>query len=159
MFCFDKYLFSDLEVRSWSVATVSGDLVLFLRSGYGVSEILMEFIKVGDEVVVRNGYFRWTYQGIGAEVLEGKKQGLRSGERDKGRFIDVRTAAVTQRQLLEQKEGRVLEAEVLDTHKESSQDDSRSSNESEDMEALSLNDDGKSLRSHIENGIDLMHIA
>jgi hypothetical protein len=50
MFRFDEYLFSNLEVRSRSAATVSGDLVLFLRSGYGVSEILMEFIKVGDEV-------------------------------------------------------------------------------------------------------------
>jgi hypothetical protein len=35
---------------------------------------------------VRNAYFGWTYQGIGAEVPEGKKQGLRSGERDKGRI-------------------------------------------------------------------------
>jgi hypothetical protein len=61
------------------------------------------------------------------------------------RFVKVRAAAVTRRRLLERKEGRVLEAEVLDTHKESSQDDSRSPNESEDMEALSLNDDGKSL--------------
>jgi hypothetical protein len=50
MFCFDEYLFSDLEIRSRSTATVSRDLVSFLRSGYGVSEVLMEFIKVGDEV-------------------------------------------------------------------------------------------------------------
>jgi hypothetical protein len=50
MFRFDEYLFSDLEVWSWSMAMVSRDLVSFLHSGYGVSEILMEFIKVGDEV-------------------------------------------------------------------------------------------------------------
>jgi hypothetical protein len=50
MFCFDEYLFSDLEVWSQSTATVSGNLVSFLSSRYGVSEILMEFIKVGDEV-------------------------------------------------------------------------------------------------------------
>jgi hypothetical protein len=50
MFRFDEYLFSDLEVQSRSAATVSGDLVSFLRSGYGVSEMLMEFIKVGDKV-------------------------------------------------------------------------------------------------------------
>jgi hypothetical protein len=60
-------------------------------------------------------------------------------------FIKVRAAAVTRRRLLEQKEERVLEAEILDTHKESLQDDSRISKESEDMEALSSNDDGKSL--------------
>jgi hypothetical protein len=50
MFRFDEYLFSYLEVQSWSAATVSRDLVSFLRSGYGVSEILMEFIKVSDKV-------------------------------------------------------------------------------------------------------------
>jgi hypothetical protein len=50
MFCFDEYLFSDLEVWSRSTAMVSGDLVSFLRSGDGVSEVLMEFIKVSDEV-------------------------------------------------------------------------------------------------------------
>jgi hypothetical protein len=55
MFCFDEYLFSDLEVRSQSTATVSGDLVSFLHSGYGVSEILMEFIKVGNEVAGMGG--------------------------------------------------------------------------------------------------------
>jgi hypothetical protein len=51
MFRFDEYLFSNLKVRSRSAATVSGDLVSFLCSGYGVLEMLMEFIKVGDEVV------------------------------------------------------------------------------------------------------------
>jgi hypothetical protein len=51
MFRFDEYLFSDLEVRSRSTVTVSRDLVLFLHSGYGVSKILMEFIKVGDKIV------------------------------------------------------------------------------------------------------------
>jgi hypothetical protein len=50
MFRFDEYLFSDLEVWSWSTVMVSGDLVSFLHSRYGVSEILMEFIKVGDQV-------------------------------------------------------------------------------------------------------------
>jgi hypothetical protein len=55
MFHIDKYLFSDLEVQSWSMAMVSGDLLSFLHSGYGVSEILMEFIKVGDEVTGMGG--------------------------------------------------------------------------------------------------------
>jgi hypothetical protein len=53
----------------------------------------------------------------------------------------------------------VLESETLDSHKESSQDDSRSSDELEDIEALSSNNDGKSLQSHIEDGIDLMRIV
>jgi hypothetical protein len=53
----------------------------------------------------------------------------------------------------------VLKSEALDTHKESSHDDSRSSNESEDIEALSSNNDGKPLQSHIENGIDLVRIV
>jgi hypothetical protein len=50
MFRFDEYLFSDLEVWSRSAVMVSGGLVSFLGSRYGVSEILMEFIKVGDKV-------------------------------------------------------------------------------------------------------------
>jgi hypothetical protein len=72
------------------------------------------------------------------------------------RFVEVRAAAVTQRWLLEQKENRVLESKTLNAHKESLQDDSKSSDESEDMEALSSKDDGKSLWSHIEVGIDLV---
>jgi hypothetical protein len=55
MFCLHKYLFSDLEVWSQSTATVSRDLVSFLCSRYGVSEMLMEFIKVGDEVTGTRG--------------------------------------------------------------------------------------------------------
>jgi RNase H-like domain found in reverse transcriptase len=57
------------------------------------------------------------------------------------RFVKVRAAAVIGRRLLKQKENRVLESEALDAHKESLQDDSRSSNESEYMESLSSNDD------------------
>jgi hypothetical protein len=53
----------------------------------------------------------------------------------------------------------VLKSEALDTHKESLQDDSRSSDESKDIEALSSNDDGVLLRSHIENGVDLVRIV
>jgi hypothetical protein len=45
------------------------------------------------------------------------------------RFIEVRAAAVMRRQLLQQKENRVLKSKTLNAHKESSQDDSRSSDE------------------------------
>jgi hypothetical protein len=66
MFCFDEYFFSDLEVQSRSTAMVSRDLVLFLRSGYGVSEILMEFIKGGDEVLGTGGseFLLWMNGGV-----------------------------------------------------------------------------------------------
>jgi hypothetical protein len=55
MFHFDEYLFSNLEVWSWSTAMVSGDLVSFLHSRDGVSEVLMELIKVSDKVASTRG--------------------------------------------------------------------------------------------------------
>jgi hypothetical protein len=42
----DKYFVSHLEVRSWSMASVSGDGVLELGRGDGLLEILMELNKV-----------------------------------------------------------------------------------------------------------------
>ena len=46
MFCFNKCLFPNFEVRGWRLAVVRRPLVMFLGLGELMSEFRVEFVKV-----------------------------------------------------------------------------------------------------------------
>ena len=75
------------------------------------------------------------------------------------RFVELRSAASCRsRRLLEQTKERVLELEALQVDTESQSDSDDIIRESDDIEAIHASNDGLTLRSRVESGINLVQL-